>query len=194
MNALTEFAKIRMLFLNEPATTSTIRERGELLGSQVELLGIYGMFDGEKMWGSWLPGFRINTISEVAEIMDETSDAWEWLEEDQGRMHPMRSFVPIISSSAKTNIGPLLDVRSSLHNHVLEYRYESGEVKVWSKSVRQFVEAFFAFSIQHVIPPPSLENAIRLYDFTERDLRFLSQWPDIVFPVINEPFLDVADL
>lgn len=194
MSVLTQFRDRKSAFLREPAELSGARRGwGELGETSDLLLQMYALFDGEKMWGAWFPGFRIASLAEVAELMEMTADSWEWLEEERGEKHPMRNFIPFIASSGKTSLGPVFDARSELHDHVVEYRYETGEVRIWSKSLRQFLDAFFELSLLYQDPLTSLQEATQPRAFSRSDVEFLSRWPDVVFPVINEPTRDVSE-
>ena len=160
------------------------------------LIRMYELFDGEVMWGAWLPGYRICSLAEALELMEATEASWEWLEEEWGKHHPMRLFVPIIQTFRKTSIGPLLDDQSELFGHVVEYDYEYGNIRIWSKSIDQFLDAFFEFALAHIDAPQSAEAGVEAtpYEFSESDTQFLSGWPDVAFPVTSEPFRDVGEL
>jgi hypothetical protein len=197
MNALSLFHSAKGSLLNAPAEKSALqRFRTRLDDQGADLVQMYRQFDGEKFWGALLPGFRICSLADVDELIEATADSWEWLEETRGTTHVMRMFVPFMSSTRKTNIGPILDVRSELSGHVVEYDYEAGELVVWAKSVDQFLEAFFTLSTQHIALPRSLNDALTAesYRFSSRDVAMLSKWRDIVYPVFNAPARDVAEI
>lgn len=196
MTALDEFHRLRHRFLNPPAPENLRANPKLRLSAAPSLLQMYELFDGETMWSAWLPGYRICSLAEALQLMESTADSWEWLEEERLQLHPMRGFFPFIQTSAKTSIGPLLDDRSELNNHVFEYDYESGEVRIWASSVTQFLEAFFTLSAKSIDPPTSTEQAISadLYTFSASDIELLSQWPDVVFPVKEEPAKDVSEI
>jgi hypothetical protein len=161
-----------------------------------KLKEMYGLFDGETMWGAWLPGYRVCRLREVIESMEFTADSWEWLEEERAEPNPMRSFFPFILTGRKSRIGPLLDGRTKLVNHVIEYDYELGDMRVWSESIEQFFEAFFTLSLRHIAPSDDPAKALNaaLYDFSDRDVELLSNWPKIAYPVRTLRVIDVGEV
>lgn len=195
MDVLKQFHQLRLPSLREGAAEPALGELETRFGEGVSLLiQMYQLFDGERMWGSWIPGFRICSLAEVTELMQMTSDSWEWLEDERNEPHPMRNFVPIISSNAKTSLGPLFDERSSLHGAVIEYSYEAGQFRVWSSSVDHFLEAFMSLSVQHIVAPESLEQAFSSHAFTADDKAFLSQWAAVEYPVKDAPYRSVDEV
>lgn len=197
MSVLGDFCVSRSPLLNVAAIDNEHERLLERLGvGAAKLKEMYGLFDGETMWGAWLPGYRICRLREVVESMEFTADSWEWLEEERGEPSPMRSFVPFILTSRKSRIGPLLDCRSELFDHVIEYDYELGDVRVWSESIEQFFEAFFTLSLRHISPsydPTEALNAA-LYEFSDSDVALLAKWPRIAYPVRILRTIDVGQV
>jgi hypothetical protein len=188
---LEEFYARRNALLNDPAQESSLVELEARTGPfSHPLIKMYRLFNGEKLWGAWLPGYRLSTLAEMNELMESTVDAWEWLEEERGQPHVMRSFFPIVSCAGGASIGPIYCASSRLHNNVVEYRYETGELRIWSKSVEQFFDGFIRFSLTMEVPK-TLADSVELKVFGGEDCRFLSQWPDVVYPVVSGVFENV---
>jgi hypothetical protein len=152
---------------------------------------MYEAFDGEVFWGALLPGIRINSLSEVEEIMTATSDSWEWLEDERGALHFMRDFLPFLSTSTKSCIGPIFSEKTVLHGCVVEYRYESGGLRVLSKGINDFMEGIFGLSINLEVPSEASE-VIKPYVFSPADIEYLARWPSL--SVKTETELYIADI
>lgn len=194
METLLRFQVERASSLNSAGSPQAIREFWEPRGvAALPFMRLYELFDGEQLYGAWFPGYRISPLAEVADLAKATEDSWAWIEEQRGESHPMRNFVPLISSLHKTSVGPLFDERSSLHGYVVEYRYESGEIQVWSTSAGEFIDAFFGLSIARGAPQ-SVEDAVTPMQFSPADVDFLARWPRIVFPVHLRAAIDVATI
>jgi len=194
VEALVRFQAERAALLNSAASSRAIREFWEPRGvAALPFMRLYELFDGEQLYGAWFPGYRIAPLAELADLAKATEDSWEWIEEQRGESHPMRNFVPLISTLHKTSIGPLFDERSSLDGHIVEYRYESGEIHVWSTSADEFIDAFFGLSIARGAPQ-SVEDAVTPIHFSPADVDFLARWSRIVFPVHLRAAVDVSTI
>lgn len=194
MNAFRSFLKSRSAWIEIPTGASGFKDR--ISGSspeQAAFAALYDEFDGERDWGAWFPGFRKEAVGNVIETMRMTEDSWEWIEEKTAESCFMRGFIPFISSIGKSGIGPLFFNGAALDKCVIEYHYESGEITVWSRSVSQFVDAFFELASRMTVRP-ALEDRVLPYFFTEEDRKFLGQWAAIEFPVHQFEAVSISDL
>jgi len=158
---------------------------------------IYSKFNGEKNLGAWRPGYRFSSLSHIFELIDETSDAWEWQEEETAKSHFMRSFFPFISCTSKTSIGIICSLESCYYDHIIEYSYESGEFRIWSISSEEFFTAFFCREFLGKYSSSSEHSFMELntvHDFTTEEKEILSRWVGIRFPVLESLFLNIRDV
>jgi hypothetical protein len=196
MRSIEFFQKRRLEQLLPPVGDSSLTDFLETLAVKDSdsrfISEIYGVFNGERDWGAWFPGYRIDSIEGVVDLMSSTQDSWEILEDKTGAEHFMRKFVPIISSVSGSSIGPIIGFGGEFHSQVIEYNYDSGEIRCWSRTEGQFLEAFFFLAAEKPFHE-SLAFRMMPYLFSENDIGFLRKWDNIRYPVSLEPTLNVFD-
>ena len=181
------FVSLRRGLLNPPIDVS----EHDLFRRSAAVVELYRAFNGEAFWGAWLPGCRISPVDEVESLRAATSDSWEWIEEERGSPHPLRNFLPLIMTGRKSNIGPILDPESKYFDSVIEYDYERGEVLLWSRSTRDFLEGTTAVSCAFITPDAETQV---MHRFSAAEIELLSAWGDLAELAVNPIVLSAEDI
>ena len=203
MNIYEKFLHQRKISLHAPASIDDVALlEKKLSGNGKELIQMYSYFDGEKTFesDSYLPcallcGMRFNSIKDLIGTQDDIVDVWDVMEDNIGcdsGAYPLRFFFPFISSTMGRDIGVIYSDKLKFNGCVIEYDYENGEFRVLSKSLKNFIDAFFNFSIDQYLPVNNFVVNESEFIFSESDKMYLSQWSDVVYPVIDDGFQDAG--
>ncbi len=188
--SLGQFSEAKKEYLNPPASQLEIIDAINALGEGLRpILAIHEVFNGEITWGAFLPAYRLLSLTDISELVAAYSYVSEMLEEDE--LDPSSGFVPFISTDVKSEIGLLNNPLSLLDKCVVEYDAERGTFLLWSKSIDQFIDAFFSLSA--TISVTSMVESNERFRFSAQQITSLSKWPDIVYPVIDTTETDFRE-
>lgn len=210
MDAIERYVNLRRNFLNFSEIAIDLEFLLRQLPSDSELKCIYNYYDGDRSIDDndffnyqtlvphpFLSGMSGVSLSSLLVDMGHISSVWDMVEHDlalEENCYPLRQFYPFITTGMGRGIGPIYAGNPKYVGSVIEYDYEAGEFRVWAKNLHVFIEAFFNFSIDRYTPTNDFEKDESEYVFTEEDKAYLENWPDVVYPVANEKFLDVSEL
>lgn len=210
MDAIERYVTVKREYLNLPAEAGDLEILLQQLPAMSELKYIYSYFDGDRCLDDkdlfnyqtlvphpFLSGMSSISVSGLLEDMNHIGSVWDMVEDDldiEENTYPLRYFYPFISTGMGRGIGPIYAKNSKFNEAVIEYDYEAGEFRVWSKNLKSFIEAFFNFSVDRYVPTNVFEKDEAEYIFTDEDKAYLSKWPDIVYPVMGEEFISDQEL